>query len=113
MIRKPLQVPALTALLVAALVPSRAIGQDRVDAFGDPLPPGAVARLGSVAWRHGTEVQAIAFSPDGKLAACGGWERQSCRDGFDDFSIRVLDARTGEPLRALAGHDSGVLGLGF
>lgn len=113
MIRRPLQAPGVAALIMAALVATQAIGQDKVDASGDPLPPGAVARLGSVAWRHGTEVQAIAFSPDGKLAACGGWERQTCRDGFDDFSIRVLDAHTGKPLRTLAGHDSGVAALAF
>jgi Tol biopolymer transport system component len=40
----------------------------RLDARGHPLPPGAVARLGDYARRHG-DVLAFSFSPDGKLVA--------------------------------------------
>jgi hypothetical protein len=36
------------------------------DAFGDPLPAGAIARLGSVRLYDDTLVQRVVLSPDGK-----------------------------------------------
>lgn len=43
----------------------------------------------------------------------GGWRSHLRVGGFDDFSISLFDARTGELVRTLPGHDSGVWGLGF
>jgi WD40 repeat protein len=66
--------------------------QVKTDLYGDPLPPGASARAGTVRFR--CDATSVAFSPDGKLIAAGG----------ADNRIRLLDAETGREVRRLAGH---------
>src|SRR5207249_2052756 len=58
------------------------------DAYGDPLPPGAVGRLGSVRFRHGATISYLAYSADGKKLASFG---------HDEF-FRVWEASTGKKL---------------
>jgi RNA polymerase sigma factor (sigma-70 family) len=64
----------------------------RTDLHGDPLPAGAVARLGTLRFRHGKGITAIALSPDGKTITSTG----------NDGSLFLHDATTGEKLRSLA-----------
>jgi RNA polymerase sigma factor (sigma-70 family) len=64
--------------------------QERRDLYGDPLPPGAVARLGTTRFRTPFEAHAIAFAPDGKTVAV------SSRGG-----LFLFDARTGKRLKRL------------
>jgi WD40 repeat protein len=59
----------------------------RTDRHGDPLPPGAVARLGADRFRHGDRIDSLAYSPDGKLLASSSldgtarlWETSSGRE---------------------------------
>jgi WD40 repeat protein len=59
------------------------------DLYGDPLAPGAIARMGSQRLQHEPYVHAIAFSPDGKTLVSGGWSK------FDP-TIRFWDVATGK-----------------
>src|SRR5262249_55129068 len=67
-------------------------GQARMDRFGDPLPPGAVARLGTVRFRSGG-VTGIVYSPDGKLLDSAG----------DGRVIHLWDVDTGKEVRRCVG----------
>jgi WD40 repeat protein len=72
-----------------------------VDRHGDPLPASAVARLGTVRWRHGESVDCGALSPDGKLLAVGG------------NALRLFDTADGRVLRTLAGFPPRVTNVTF
>jgi WD40 repeat protein len=60
---------------------------DRFDRYGDPLPSGAVRRLGTVRLRGG---HAPVFSSDGKLLASCGWGGLYIWDTATGKRIRVI-----------------------
>jgi RNA polymerase sigma factor (sigma-70 family) len=65
----------------------------RTDPEGEPLPPGALARLGTTRLRHGGPINHLAFTPDGKtLVSCG------TGDG-----IRIWDVAVGREARPFPG----------
>ena len=58
------------------------------DRFGDPLPEGALLRLGTIRYRAGASINHASLSPDGKLLAA------ACESG-----ITLFDLATGKPRR--------------
>jgi RNA polymerase sigma factor (sigma-70 family) len=65
----------------------------RVDLQGDPLPPGAILRLGEIRFRPGARTTNLAFSPDGtKLASLGNYLYHHDR-------LSLWDTATGKELR--------------
>lgn len=111
----------------------------RTDFLGDPLPPGAVARIGTVRLRHPETICRVAFTRDGKSLASAGrggirlwetaggkpvhwWPGQYTRglalspDGkrlasAADSEIRILDVSTGEEIRRFEAKQ--ISGLAF
>jgi WD40 repeat protein len=75
----------------------------RTDFYGDPLPPGAVARLGTIRLRHGGEIGSVTFSPDGKILASGG----------EDHLIKFWDPDSGKEQAILKGHSETVWSVAF
>jgi RNA polymerase sigma factor (sigma-70 family) len=98
----------LTMLLAAPLdqspgaqpPPAAPMPPTRTDSFGDPLPPGALVRVGSVRLRHGSVVTGLAYSSDGKILVSSSW----------DHTVRVWEAATGKELRTLT-HQARLLSV--
>ncbi len=63
------------------------------DGYGDALPAGALARLGTVRFRHQHTVRSLAVSRDGTNVVSGSW----------DGTVRVWDAATGKELHRFGG----------
>src|SRR5262245_12998477 len=83
------------AVCLASAGMARAADQPaRVDRHGDPLPDGALARLGTTRFRY--DATAVAYSPDGKYLAVGG----------GDNHLRLFEAGTGKEVRRFAGHQA-------
>ncbi len=72
------------------------VARRHVDLYGDPLPDGAVARLGTYRFNHAENVYRVDFTPDGKAIISQG----------SDGLARVWDATSGRLLRTIGGKAS-------
>src|SRR5262245_12292406 len=70
--------------------PPPRVVDSRVDRFGDPLPDGAIQRLGTA--RHRAPNAGVAVTADGKAVVTAG----------DDLVVRMFDAKTGDTLSTRA-----------
>ena len=78
----------LMALLVADLLSAQNQEKKippRMDLYGDPLPEGAVSRLGTVRFNHGGWLDSLFFAPGGKTLISAG-----------SGKIRIWDAASGK-----------------
>jgi WD40 repeat protein len=66
----------------------------RTDLYGDPLPQGAVARLGTLRFRAPAEITALAYAANGKTIAIS-----------TNTGLFLFDAISGKKLRHLAGFE--------
>jgi WD40 repeat protein len=91
----PRELMALAVALVATAAIASESAQPRADRLGDPLPEGAIARLGTTRFRIGGHATSIQFGPDGKtLVTTGG------------NGLLVWDVATGKIVHRLA-NESG------
>jgi WD40 repeat protein len=75
--------------------------QPATDAHGDPLPAGAIARVGTLRLRHDAPIVALAWSRDSAVLASGSHDKTAC----------LWDAKTGKLRRRITGHEDAVLSL--
>src|SRR5687767_11074198 len=98
-------IPALLLgfLALGLLLPCSCRAQEpaRNDLFGDPLPAGAISRMGTIRFHQGYLVQSLAWSPDGKIIASGsfGIPRQVVLwDAATGLKQRTLEWKGSSPL---------------
>jgi RNA polymerase sigma factor (sigma-70 family) len=72
--------------------------ETRTDQYGDLLPPGAIARLGTIRFRHEDRVEEFSYSPDGQTLASAAGK-----------TIYLWEPATGKVLRRITGHEDGVM----
>jgi WD40 repeat protein len=78
----------LPSLILLCLCSVSLAAEPKRDRFGDPLPEGAIARLGSLDLRNEVPILTAAFTADGKTFVTGDW-----------VSIAFWDLATGKCVR--------------
>jgi WD40 repeat protein len=73
-----------------AIAPAAATA--RTDLYGDPLPTGAISRLGTTRFRHGSQwLKGLALTPDGKTLIAAA----------EEHSLHFWDTATGRQIKQL------------
>ena len=85
----------IAVLALTSLSGDTALSQSRTDPNGDPLPDGALARLGTLRWRHPDTVTFVAFAADNTVLT-----------GSADGVLRLWDRDTGRELRRFTVTDT-------
>src|SRR5437867_2626925 len=86
--------PRLISFACLLFLAASAHAQDnaaRLDAYGDPLPDGAAARLGTARFRTGWVTNASVLSPDGKTFAVA----------LPGRTLQLIDAASGKKTRQI------------
>jgi WD40 repeat protein len=76
----------LVTWLAGLLGPTISTDTSLYDAFGDSIPRGCLARLGTVRWRSANVIRAVEFSSDGGVLAIG-----------DSTGVSLWNVQTGRP----------------
>jgi RNA polymerase sigma factor (sigma-70 family) len=89
--------------------PATLVPVSHADAWGDPLPEGAIARLGTMRFNHGDGLSTLHFTSDGKTIVSVGkgmvrrWDAATGRElgqfaadkgTFDDEAVLAADGKT-------------------
>jgi len=84
----------------------------KLDRQGDPLPIGALARIGTTRFRHGNWLQSLAFSVDGKrLSSSSYWHEDAVWDAATGQSLAFRADRATTPWHSIVSPD-GILVAG-
>jgi RNA polymerase sigma factor (sigma-70 family) len=86
--------PEAPTVAARAEAPAQAKDEPGRDRYGDPLPPPAIARLGTLRFRAPGELAALAFAPDGKTVAASS-----------NAGLFFFDAASGKRVQGLASVD--------
>jgi WD40 repeat protein len=92
-------------IVASALLVSASAGQQppaATDLHGDPLPADALARWGTIRWRHGSPILFVAFLPGGKSVLSAG----------EDGVLHVWEYPSGKELRHFGVDNAGQPGKG-
>src|ERR1043165_1330790 len=95
--------PFLRLTLILLVLAANLHAQDA----DEPLPPGAIARLGTTRLVHLGGLSAVAVSPDGKIVA----SRAGATETYN--SICLWDTKTGNLIRGISGRGVVVTALAF